>query len=216
VRRWLLLTAAAIAAVDIAYVAGGDPSPAAPVATVADLPVLDATTTSTTTTTTITSTTLPPVAPSSTAGPPAASRPVRAPVNPYQPEAYRVIGSIEIPKLGLRAPIGEGISLSTIDRGPAHWPGTAMPGQVGNVVIAGHRVTHTHPFRYLDRLVPGDEIVFDVAGRRWTYRMTGTEVVTPDQTRIVRQTSNPTATLFACHPPGSARYRYVVYFELVA
>lgn len=183
----------------------------------ADDPTLTPSSTSTTTTT---------VAPPTTTGATAttvvtapsvvpANRPINPPKNPYQAEPYTVIGSIEIPKLGLRAPIGEGIALTTIDRGPSHWPGTAMPGQVGNVVIAGHRVTHTRPFRNIDQLVPGDEVIFEVGGQRWTYRMTSYEIVTPDQTRIVQQTPTPTATLFACHPPGSARYRYVVYLALV-
>lgn len=183
----------------------------------ADDPTLAPSTTTSTTTSTMTTVVV--VAPTTTvATTPVvvrASQPINPPKNPYQAERYTVVGSIEIPKLGLRAPIGEGIALSTIDRGPSHWPGSAMPGQVGNVVIAGHRVTHSRPFRNIDQLVPGDEVIFEVGGQRWTYRMTSHEVVTPDQTRIAKQTPTPTATLFACHPPGSARYRYVVYLALV-
>ncbi|MBW3579705.1 MAG: class E sortase [Actinobacteria bacterium] len=134
--------------------------------------------------------------------------------NDYGTEPYVVIGSIEIPRLGLAAPLGEGIALTTIDRGPSHWPGTAMPGDTGNVVIAGHRVTHSAPFRKIDKLEEGDEVIFSTEGRRSTYRVTGSEVVTPDAMRIVDQTPDATATLFACHPPGSARYRYVVKLAL--
>ena len=57
----------------------------------------------------------------------------------------------------------EGIRLSTLDRGPGHWPGTAMPGELGNVVVAGHRVSHNEDFRNLDQLVPGDEVIFNTA-----------------------------------------------------
>jgi sortase A len=167
--------------------------------------VVPTTTTSTSTTTTTTTTAPPPVAP---------PKPVSPPRRPYAAEPIVVIGSIEIPKLGLKAPLGEGISLRNIDRGPSHWPGTAMPGRVGNVVVAGHRVTHTHPFRYIDQLVPGDEVFFEYQGARYRYVVTGSEVVTPQQTEIVKQTYEPTATLFACHPPGSARYRYVVHLAL--
>ena len=81
--------------------------------------------------------------------------------------------------------------------------------------MAGHRVTKTHPFRDIDQLAPGDEIVFDVGGVRSTYAVEAHEVVTPDAMRIVEPTPTPTATLFACHPPGSARYRYVVTASLV-
>ncbi len=140
--------------------------------------------------------------------------PVTPPKEVYRPGPYRVVGWIEIPKIGLRAPIGEGITLTTIDRGPSHWPGTAMPGEPGNVVIAGHRSTHTHPFRHIDRLVPGDRVVFDVGGTRTTYVMSRSQVVRPSRLDIVRQTLARTATLFACHPPGSARYRYVVHLAL--
>lgn len=141
--------------------------------------------------------------------------PVAPPADERAPEPAIVLGTIEIPRLGLSVPLNEGISLTTIDRGPSHWPGTAMPGQVGNVVVAGHRVTKTRPFRYIDTLVPGDEIIFTVGGVRSVYRVTGSEVVTPDAMRIVDQTPERTATLFACHPPGSARYRYVVRAALV-
>src|SRR4051812_2858934 len=123
--------------------------------------------------------------------------PVPPPRDPYPDTPYRVVGTIVIPKLGLRAPIGEGVSLTIIDRGPAHWPGSAMPGEPGNVVIAGHRVTHTHPFRHIDALRPGDQVIFEVDGRRSVYVMTRSEVVQPTQVDIVRQTTAPTATLFA-------------------
>lgn len=140
--------------------------------------------------------------------------PVTPPDDPYAPEPQVVIGSIEIPRLGLALPLNEGVTLNSIDRGPSHWPGTALPGNPGNVVVAGHRVTHGGPFRNIDQLQVGDPVIFTVDGRRTTYRVTGDEVVTPDAMRIVDQTQDSTATLFACHPPGSAEYRYVVKLAL--
>lgn len=124
------------------------------------------------------------------------------------------IGTIEIPALGLDAPLHQGIELSTIDHGPSHWPGTALPGQPGNVVVAGHRVTKTKPFRHIDTLQIGDEVIFTVDGQRWVYRVTGHEVVDDEAIWITDQTPGPTATLFACHPPGSARYRWVTRLAL--
>jgi sortase A len=151
-----------------------------------------------------------------TTAPPTTSRPVDPPEDPYANEPAVVIGTMEIPELGLSVPLNQGISLRSIDRGPSHWPGTALPGRVGNTVVAGHRVTHSKPFRHIDSLVPGDEIIFVVEGVRSVYHVTGHEVVTPDATWIVNQTAEATATLFACHPPGSARYRYVVRASLVS
>ncbi len=141
--------------------------------------------------------------------------PVEPPADEYATEPVIVLGTIEIPKLGLTVPLNQGISLSTIDRGPSHWPGTALPGQAGNVVVAGHRVTRTRPFRNIDQLVAGDEIIFTVDGVRSVYAVKAGEIVTPDAMRIVDPTPTPTATLFACHPPGSARYRIVRTADLV-
>lgn len=164
-------------------------------------------------TTTTTTTTAPPIT-TTTAPSPPPTRPVDVPRDPYAPEHVRVVGAIEVPKLGLRAPLQQGVTLNNIDRGPSHWPGSAMPGQPGNVVVMGHRVTKTKPFRHIDALVPGDEVFFEVDGVRTRYVMTHAEVVTPDRTDIATPTAEPTATLFACHPPGSARYRYVVRLRL--
>jgi sortase A len=157
-------------------------------------------------------TTAPPVAAPAVVSRP--SKPVVAPTDEYAPEPIVNIGTIEIPKIGLVSPIYHGISMRNIDLGPSHWPGTAMPGEVGNAVFAGHRVTHTHPFLHIDQLVPGDQVIFTVNGVRSVYVVTGHEVVTPTQTLFVAQTTTPTATLFACHPPHSAQYRYVVHLVL--
>lgn len=91
-----------------------------------------------------------------------------------------------------------------------------MPGGWGNVVIAGHRSTNSRPFRGIDQLEPGDAIVTRTDGATFTYRVTGSQVVTPDAMWIVDQRPGRSITLFACHPPGSAQYRYVVFGELVA
>ncbi|MGZ8997592.1 MAG: TonB-dependent receptor domain-containing protein, partial [Allosphingosinicella sp.] len=64
-------------------------------------------------------------------------------------EAHVQVGTIEIPKIGVSKALLEGISLNTLDKGPGHWPGTAMPGHSGNVVVAGHRTSKDRPFRYI-------------------------------------------------------------------
>jgi sortase A len=139
---------------------------------------------------------------------------VAPPRNAYAPEPIREIGRIRIPKIGLDHKIMQGISLRNIDHGPSHWPGTPLPGEQGNTVFAGHRVTHSHPFRRIHELTPGDEIFFDVNGVTSRYVVSGHEIVAPSRVDIVNPTPNPIATLFACHPPGSARQRYVVRADL--
>lgn len=148
--------------------------------------------------------------------PRAATKPIAStPRNQAQLEPIVEIGTIEIPKIGLRHRIMHGISMRNIDLGPSHWPGTAFPGEVGNSVFAGHRVTKTKPFRNIDQLVPGDRVFFTVQGVRWEYSVTETLIVSPKDVWIANQTPTPTATIFACHPPGSARQRIVVRMDLV-
>lgn len=138
------------------------------------------------------------------------------PTDEHAPTPDVVHGTLALPTIGVEQSLHEGITLTAIDRGPSHWPGTAMPGEIGNVVVAGHRVTHSRPFHDLDQLQPGDPLVFTLTdGSRWTYELTGVEIVAPDAMHIVEQTPDRTATLFACHPKGSAAQRIVAHFRLV-
>jgi len=139
--------------------------------------------------------------------------PAAAP-QPRANEPYFELGTIEIPKIGVLKPLLEGVTLTTLDSGPGHWPGTALPGRIGNVVIGGHRTSHDKPFRHIDQLVQGDEVILSTPEGRFVYRVTSTEIVTPDAIRIIDQTPEFTATLFACHPLGSTRERFIVYLKL--
>lgn len=142
-------------------------------------------------------------------------QPENPPQDPYEKVPVVEIGSIEIPKIGMTQPLHTGVSLTVLNVGPSHWPGTALPGEFGNTVIAGHRVTHTKPFRNMHELVVGDEIIVNTNTGRHVYKVTGHEIVQPEDIWIVDQKPGFTITLFACHPPGSAAQRYVVYGELV-
>jgi sortase A len=125
------------------------------------------------------------------------------------------VGSIRIPKLDVDMKLYEGIRLTTLDYGPGHWPGTAMPGENGNVVIGGHRTSKHRVFRHVDQLDPGDEIIFDDEnGDEHLYLVDRVEIVPPSAVWIVDPTETPTATLFACHPPGSTAQRIVVFADL--
>jgi len=181
---------------------------------VGESPILQVAPTTTTTSTTAppTTTTVPETTTTTKlpAPPRVSGGAVAPPRNSYAPEPIMEIGRIRIPKIGLDHKVMHGISLRNIDHGPSHWPGTPMPGEMGNTVFMGHRVTHSHPFRRIHELVPGDEIFFDIGGVQTRYVMTGHEIVYPNRLDIVDPTPTPTATLFACHPPGSARQRYVV------
>ena len=137
-------------------------------------------------------------------------KPAPPPQNAYAPTPIVQIGSIQIPAIGEVSPVFEGITLTVIDHGPGHWPGSALPCQAGNTVFPGHRVTHTHPFLNLDLLRPGDQIVFHMPGRDCVYKVTQTLVVHPTDLWITNPTTSPTVTLVACHPKHSAAERIVV------
>jgi sortase A len=205
--------AAAVVCLVILAGCGRGRSAVAPASTAAPATTAAPTTTTVAPTTTMTPTTT--EAPTTTAAPapPARPKPVRPPADDAT-EPLTAIGEISIARLGVRAPLYEGVTLATLDHGPGHWPGSALPGEVGNAVVAGHRVSHSKPFRYIDRLEDGDTVVFTVDGRQSVYLVTGREIVTPDRIDIVDPTPDATATLFACEPPGSTRYRYVVHLVL--
>src|SRR4051812_32411084 len=150
---------------------------------------------------------------------PAATNPTPAPVAPsvnLDFGARGAIGRVEIPKIGVSQPMFEGIGLDVLANGPGHWPGTAMPGDAGNNVVAGHRVTHTHPFLDIDQLQPGDQVIFTTGAGRFVYAVTEFFVVTPNDTWIPTPTSERTMTLFACHPKHQKTHRYVVVGQLIS
>jgi sortase A len=142
--------------------------------------------------------------------------PEAPPADARAPEPEFVVGTIEIPKIGVAKTMYAGITLTTLDRGPGYWPGTAMPGHRGNTVVGGHRTSKDKPFRHIDQLTADDEVIFTTPEGRFVYRVTSTEIVTPDAMWIVDQTDGFTATLFACHPVGSTRERIVVHLQLAA
>lgn len=179
-----------------------------------DEPTLDAAAFLDTTTTTLAPTT--PTTTTTGAAPAPRTAPEAPPANPRAAVPIVKIGEIQIPKIGLVHPVFEGVTLTVIDKGPGHWPGSAVPGQLGNAVFAGHRTTKSRPFRRLDELKPGDDIIFKMDNGTFTYKVTGTKIVTPKDVHIVNPTPDATVTLFACHPPGSARQRIVVLGSFVS
>jgi sortase A len=142
-------------------------------------------------------------------------QPEPPPADPYAPTPLVQVGTVEIPKIGLVHPVYEGITLTVIDHGPGHWPGSAVPCQRGNSVFPGHRVTHSHPFLNIDLLAPGDQVIFHVKGKDCVYTVTGTQIVVPSDMWVTNPTPTPTVTLIACHPKHSAAQRIVVKGKLI-
>ena len=161
--------------------------------------------------------------------------PMNAPTD-NEPEPQTFHGRLQIPAIEVDSPFIEGIRINTVDYGPGHWPGTAMPGELGNVVVAGHRTSHNADFRRLDKLKPGDQVIFDLDATEGFERADGVavsvptpdaytgkhvyvvhsvEIVPPDSMWVVDQDYRHAATLITCHPPGSVAERIVVFLDLV-
>lgn len=103
--------------------------------------------------------------------------------------------------------------------GIGHYDGTAMPGGVGNFALAAHRTTYGKPFNRIAELQEGDPIVVWTAEAWYVYRVTSSEIVMPEDVRVIEPVPNqpgvePTEryiTLTTCHPMFSARERYIVH-----
>ena len=139
------------------------------------------------------------------------------------PARRRPIGVIEIPRIELARVVVQGTTRADLKKGPGHYVSTPMPGQPGNVGIAGHRTTYGAPFNRIDEILPGDEIVVSTAQGRFTYRVDpgprfdqtrpGTPC-RPEPDEVLADMGDDRVTLTACHPKYSARQRIVVHAVL--
>jgi len=120
------------------------------------------------------------------------------------------LGRIEISSIGLSAMILEGIDERTLRRAVGHIPGTPLPGQTGNVALAGHRDTF---FRMLRNIREGDEITLETLSGLYRYGVDSTKVVDPGETRVLDNSNDSILTLVTCYPfyfVGNAPQRYIV------
>lgn len=152
----------------------------------------------------------------------AAPAPVAAAFEPGQGFAI-----LYIPKLDVKVPVAEGVSKpKVLDRGMVGHYGegslkTAMPADAqGNFAVAGHRNTHGEPFRYINKLVPGDPVVVETRDAYYTYEMTSSLAQTPPTNvsviKPVPEGSGFTSpgryiTLTTCTPEFTSTYRMIVW-----
>ncbi|MBV9661788.1 MAG: class E sortase, partial [Acidimicrobiales bacterium] len=122
-----------------------------------------------------------------------------------------------IPKIGVDKFVVEGTNEDDLRRGPGHYQGTALPGQVGNTAIAGHRTTYGAPFFRLNELGPGDTIkITDLQDHIWVYTVSEPpQVVSPNDVAVLDPTPFAQLTLTTCNPRFSATSRLVVFARLV-
>lgn len=135
------------------------------------------------------------------------------------------IGIIYIPRFGpdYARPVIEGTGADVLDTlGIGHYPGTAMPGDTGNVALAGHRQTNGKVFDLIHTLETGDHIHLRTAQGYYTYTVTSQQIVAPTHTQVIAPNpENPQAeperrllTLTTCHPRYGDAERYIVHAEL--
>ncbi len=125
-----------------------------------------------------------------------------------------VVGKISIPAIGLTdMAMYLGYSDPTYDKGVGLWPGAPKPGEAGNVVLGGHRTSGPRPFRNVDQLKAGDEVIVTTADGTFVYVVEGVATYTKKEAApiVLAQTSSAKMTLFACHPPGKVTHRIVVF-----
>jgi len=149
-----------------------------------------------------------------------APRPTGADPVPVSSDIGEGIAVLHVPALADYDPwvVVEGTSVADLKAGPGHIRGTALPGEVGNVVLSGHRTTYGAPFARFGDLQPGGLVVLETRDQWLTYTVSGSQIVAPTAIEVTypvpgEQGAVPTEqllTLTTCHPKYSARQRLIV------
>ncbi len=132
------------------------------------------------------------------------------------PSAGTLIGRLEAPTVKMSATVLEGSDDGTLSRGAGHIEDTPLPGEPGNVGIAGHRDTVFRPLRHIQ---VGDPLQLTTPDRLFKYKISKTIIVGPDDVYVLDPTEKPTLTLVTCYPfdfIGHAPKRFIVQAQLVA
>jgi sortase A len=130
--------------------------------------------------------------------------------------SYSLMGKIEIPALGLKAPITADYDVESLRKGVGHIPGTAIPGGLGTVGLAGHRDSY---FRSLRRIAPKMDIRLTDRTGTYHYIVDSTEVVLPERVQVLDMVERPELTLITCFPfeyVGAAPKRFIVHAHLLS
>jgi sortase A len=143
-------------------------------------------------------------------------------------QAGKPFAIMRIPALGAswEQPVIEGVTLPDLAQGVGHYPGTALPGQIGNFAVAGHRATHGQPFVDLNKMRPGDLIIVETQYATYTYVATTNPnklIVLPTALWVIEPVpGHPKAvptqaliTLTTCNPRWNSSHRMILFGHLV-
>jgi sortase A len=122
---------------------------------------------------------------------------------------------IEVPRLGMSAIVMEGVTSSILRRAAGHIPGTAVPGEQGNIGISAHRDTFFRPLRHIE---VGDTVLLTTMSGSYRYRVLSTLITSPDDVAVLSPGTGETLTLVTCYPfyfVGPAPSRFIVRAERI-
>lgn len=153
--------------------------------------------------------------------PPTNGTPASAPLKLRNGKGFAFL---HIPRLGRNwsVPVIQGVSLPDLAKGVGHYPKTALPGEVGNFAVAGHRATNGEPFAYLDKVHKGDLVVAETRDSWFTYVVDRTKIVSPTSVWVLdpvpgKPAATPTRellTLTTCNPRWASYERLIVFGHL--
>jgi sortase A len=133
---------------------------------------------------------------------------------------------LHIPRLGRKfsKPVVQGVSLPDLSRGVGHYPSTALPGEVGNFAVAGHRATNGEPFAHLDLVKVGDSLVVETRVTWFVYVVDKVQIVQPTDVWVIEpvpgkpkeQPTRQLITLTTCNPRWASTQRLIVFGHLTA
>jgi sortase A len=121
---------------------------------------------------------------------------------------------LQIPALKVDAPIVQGDGWEQLKKGVGQNMASVNPGQNGNVILSAHNDVYGELFRYLDKLVPGDQVILYTQQRQYVYVVDRTAVVEPTAVEVMASTGSPTVTLISCYPYLVDKQRIVVFARL--
>lgn len=124
-------------------------------------------------------------------------------------------GRIKIPSIGVDWVVIDGTDAGSLRNGPGFFPQAPWPGARGTVAIAGHRTTYAAPFRNLDKLDGGEQIVVEMPYGTFTYKVERTRIVAADAMWVIKRVGYDRLVLTACHPLYSAAQRIATFAKLV-
>jgi len=131
-------------------------------------------------------------------------------------ERGSAVGRIKIAKIDANYVVVNGSDAASLRKGPGIYDDVPFPGMPGTTAIAGHRTTYGAPFRKINKVEKGDEVIVEMPYGTFTYEVERTRIVKPTALEVIKRVSYDRLVLSACHPLYSAAKRFIVFARLVA